>query len=210
MVRRYRRWPPASYIALGVIALAIAARTGCESFPAADPAGELEPSTASSGDVLQAGPCEIVRVVDGDTLVVRQSQVPLDLHGGSRISDKRAEQFRVRLLGVDTPETVKEDSPVEAWGPEATAFTREFVRRGKASIELDKRRTDRFGRSLAYVYVGEELLNVELVRAGLARVSHYPGDSMAKLRLLREAEAEARYAERGIWNERAAAAPSSR
>ena len=53
------------------------------------------------------------RVVDGDTLL---------MVGGAR----------VRLEGIDTPETVREDYPVEPWGPEASAFTKEFVRKRAA------------------------------------------------------------------------------
>jgi micrococcal nuclease len=109
-------------------------------------------------------------------------------------------EARVRLLGIDTPETVKPNAPVEPWGPEATEFTKRLTAEGNVRLELDKRRIDRYGRSLAYVYVGDRLLNEELVRAGLARVSVYPGDSATIERRLRAAEAEARKAERGIWS----------
>jgi micrococcal nuclease len=127
---------------------------------------------------------------------VRQSNATRSTEHGSG----QTSQFRLRLLGVDTPETVKEDTPVEPFGPEATAFTRRFVANGQARLELDKRRVDRFGRSLAYLYVGEEMLNVELVRAGLARVAHYPGDSQSMHSLLRAAEREAQRERRGIWS----------
>ena len=70
------------------------------------------------------------------------------------------------LMGVDTPETVKEDTPVQPWGPEATQFTREFVGDGNSDVRLqfDRERTDRFGRYLAYVWVGDRMLNEELLR----------------------------------------------
>jgi len=141
---------------------------------------------------LTAGPCEVVRVVDGDTIIVRQQSQPPDR--------PRVREARVRLLGIDTPETVKPNAPVEPWGPEATEFTKRLTAEGNVRLELDKRRIDRYGRSLAYVYVGDRLLNEELVRAGLARVSVYPGDSATIERRLRAAEAEARKAERGIWS----------
>lgn len=201
MARQYRRWPPASLAVFIVLALLIALRAGWdagESSPAPDfpsssepvpsapssPEPSQEPADKQAG-VLVEGPAKVVRVVDGDTLILRQA----------------GEQYRVRLLGVDTPETVKEDTTVQQWGPEATEFTNSFVRQGEVRVELDKRRVDRFGRSLAYVYVGEKMLNVELVRAGLARVAHYPGDSQAMLRLLRQAESEARSERRGIWSQ---------
>ena len=89
-------------------------------------------------------------VVDGDTLLLRDGT-------------------RIRLMGVDTPETVKPDTPVEPWGPEASEFTRDFVAGGPVRLEFDRERTDRFGRHLAYVWVGNRMLNEELLRAGLAR-----------------------------------------
>ncbi len=141
---------------------------------------------------LTAGPCEVVRVVDGDTVIVRQQTKPPD--------PPSVHEARVRLLGIDTPETVKPNSPVEPWGPEATEFTKRLTAEGNLRLELDKRRIDRYGRSLAYVFVGDKLLNEELVRAGLARVSVYPGDSATMERRLRAAEEEARKAERGIWS----------
>jgi micrococcal nuclease len=61
---------------------------------------------------------------------------------------------------------------------------------------------DSYNRFLAYLYVGDKMLNVELVRAGLARVSHYPGDSATRHRLLIKAQDEARDARRGIWSRR--------
>ncbi len=98
------------------------------------------------------GHYHVRRVVDGDTLLMQDHK-------------------RLRLMGVDTPETVKEDTPVQPWGPEATQFTREFVGDGNSDVRLqfDRERTDRFGRYLAYVWVGDRMLNEELLRAGLAR-----------------------------------------
>jgi micrococcal nuclease len=66
-------------------------------------------------------------------------------------------------------------------------------------LRLDRRRKDRYDRFLAYVYVEDQMLNEELVRAGLARVSVYPGDSPQIAKRLREAEQEAQKANRGIW-----------
>src|SRR5690606_38241786 len=117
--RRFRRWPAASYAVFAILALLIVLRAGWDALePPVAPDAPHETASAGSA-TLVAGPCEVVRVVDGDTLVVR----PADAGTGSG----KPEQFRVRLLGIDTPETVKEDTAVEAWGPEATAFTREFV-----------------------------------------------------------------------------------
>ena len=67
-------------------------------------------------------------------------------------------------------------------------------------MRLDRRRIDQYGRYLAYVYVGDAMLNEELVRAGLARVSTYSGDSAPIERRLLRAQDEARQAGRGIWS----------
>jgi micrococcal nuclease len=150
---------------------------------------------APSLEVLPAGTYALVRVVDGDTIIV----TPLDPR---RESSGPSPQARVRLLQIDTPETVQPGHPVEAWGPEASAFTRKFLASSdQLELRLDRRRKDRYGRFLAYVYVEERMLNEELVRAGLAKVVDYPGDSPQVKRLLRKAEEEARDERRGIWSE---------
>ncbi len=144
-------------------------------------------------EILHEGAYDLVRVVDGDTLVVRPAV-------GHAQSSAEPLQAYVRLIGVDTPETVKPNHPVEPWGPEATDFTRKFLASGRLELQMDKRRQDRYERFLAYVYVEGRMLNEELVRAGLARVSHYPGDSPQVARRLQKAEDEARYAQRGLWS----------
>jgi micrococcal nuclease len=168
-------------LALGI---AVAARFGCVQLK--------ETPTASTARRLQEGRCDVVRVVDGDTLIVRQTVDGDQVQGPV--------EGRLRLLGIDCPESVKPDHPVERWGPEASAFTRDFLKQGPVRLRLDKRRQDRFGRFLAYVYVNERMLNEELVRSGLARVSTFPGDSASLGNQLRAAEREAQQAERGIWS----------
>jgi micrococcal nuclease len=131
---------------------------------------------------LAEGVYQVRRVVDGDTLLLRDGA-------------------RVRLMGVDTPETVKPDYPVEPWGPEASDFTRSFVGTGEVRLQFDRERTDRFGRYLAYVWVGDRLLNEELLRAGLARWEpgyHY---NQAMKTRFRRAQREAQQARRGLWSE---------
>lgn len=131
---------------------------------------------------LDEGHYQVRRVVDGDTLLMRDGK-------------------RVRLVGVDTPETVKENTPVEPWGPEATRFTREFVAAGEVRLQFDRERTDRFGRYLAYVWVGERMLNEELLRAGLARWErHFDYNSSMKSRF-RRAQQDAQQARRGLWSD---------
>jgi micrococcal nuclease len=135
----------------------------------------------SADHPLVEGSHRVVRVVDGDTIII-------------------APDSFVRLIGVDTPETVKPEHPIEPFGPEATDFTRNFLAGGSARLSFDRERVDRFGRFLAYVWVGDRLLNEELLRAGLARWEanfNYSGDMK---RRFRQAQDEARRASLGIWS----------
>ncbi len=135
-------------------------------------------------ELLEPGNYRVLRVVDGDTLVL-------------------ANQCRIRLIGADTPETVKPNHPVEPWGPEATEFTRAFVADGNDSVRLsyDGPRQDKYGRFLAHVWAGDRLLEEELLRAGLAVAEmKYRYSQEMKDRFSR-AEAEARAARRGIWSQ---------
>jgi micrococcal nuclease len=139
--------------------------------------GRIEPPEA-----LAEGEHRIERVIDGDTLLL-------------------ADGARVRLIGVDCPETVKLHHPVEPFGPEASAFTKSFVSGGQVRLQFDRERIDRHDRFLAYVFVGDAMLNEELVRAGLARVEHRFHYSQSIKRQFDRAEEEARTARRGIWSE---------
>ncbi|MBW3598941.1 MAG: thermonuclease family protein [Planctomycetes bacterium] len=178
--RRRRSW---GTVLLFAVLTLLAVRRGCESF---------SPDRPRSPETLAEGVYDVVRVVDGDTIIVR----PPGAWPG-----RDSQQARVRLLGIDTPETVQPNHPVEPWGPEATEFTREFLVDGEVELRLDRRRKDRYDRFLAYVYVEDRLLNEELVRAGLARAEAYPGDSPQIARQLQEAEEAARRAKIGLWSE---------
>ena len=188
MSRRFRRRPPVAVITAVVLGLIVAGRACYEFFPREGPVRLDEPPAE--------GHYEVVRVVDGDTLIILYPSSAR--RGGAADSD--AEKVRVRLIGIDAPESVKPDHPVEPFGPEAAEFAREFVSQGPARLRFDRRKLDKYGRLLAYVYVGDVMLNEELVRRGLARAVHYPGDSESLARRIRAAEQEARAARRGIWS----------
>ncbi len=137
----------------------------------------------TSPESLAEGVYRVQRVVDGDTF---------DLEGGARI----------RLIGADTPETVQPNHPVEPFGPEATTFTERFVgdAGGEVRLQMDRERKDRFDRFLAYVFVGDSMLNEELIRAGLATARTEFNYSRTVKRRFRQAEDEAKAAGRGIWS----------
>ena len=130
---------------------------------------------------LAEGMYTVARVVDGDTLKLANGAV-------------------IRLIGVDTPETVKPEYPIEPWGPEASAFTKEFIGRSPVRLQFDRERLDDYGRFLAYVWINERMLNEELVRAGLARFRPYFHYSDSMKGRFRKAQQEAQAARRGLWS----------
>lgn len=128
-------------------------------------------------------PAEVTAVVDGDTVVVA-------------LADGRTET--VRLLGVDTPETVDPEEPVECFGPEASAYTHTRLEGRHVRLETDRQRRDRYGRLLAYVEVDGVRFNDELLRLGYATLLVIPPNG-AHARALLTAELDARTAGRGLW-----------
>jgi micrococcal nuclease len=178
MPRKFRSSSPASLAALAVVVAILGYRAWKEQSNGPDQPESSAPAAAG----LAAGPCQIRRVVDGDTLLL----------------ENRA---RIRLIGVNAPESVKPDHPVEAWGPEASEFTRQFVARGQVRLEFDRERVDRFGRYLAYVYVDDQLLNEALIAAGLARMEPHFSYAPSMKRRFREAQQQAQRARRGIWSD---------
>ncbi len=79
---------------------------------------------------------------------------------------------RVRLIGIDTPETKKPDTPVECFGPEASAFTESLLPDGtELYLERDAEARDPYDRLLAYVYRTSDgmFVNLEIIRQGFAR-----------------------------------------
>ena len=129
------------------------------------------------------GTAVVRQVVDGDTIEVRV---------GNR-------NETVRLLGIDTPETVHPDKPVECFGPEASARTKQLLPRGTmVRIERDTEARDHFGRLLLYVFLGDQMVNELLVREGLARPLSIEPNTTHTARLQRAAD-EARTANVGLW-----------
>jgi len=124
----------------------------------------------------------VVRVVDGDTILVEL---------GGR------EEY-VRYIGVDTPESVKPGEPVQCFGPESSEFNRRQVEGQTVRLEVGEEERDRYGRLLAYVFVGKKMVNAELLRAGMAEtLTIAPNDRFADR--FGGLEDEARRADRGIW-----------
>jgi micrococcal nuclease len=120
-----------------------------------------------------------VRVIDGDTI---------ELDGGER----------VRLIGVDTPETVDPRRPVQSFGKEASAFTRRMVEGKNVRLEQDQDTRDRYGRTLAYVYLQDgTFLNAEIIRQGYGHA--YTRFPFRYEQQFVQLEREARESSRGLW-----------
>ena len=181
MTRRVRRnsWPR-MLVVLAVLML-VAVRGWYEREAFEPPTSK---NTRRADGTLQTGQYRVLRVVDGDTLLLEHART------------------RVRLQGIDTPETVKKETPVQDWGPEATQYTKRFVQdaEGRVRIEIDGEAVDRYGRQLVFVWHNDRLLNEELVRQGLARAKLAYDYSEAKKQRLRAAEDEAQSQRRGIWS----------
>lgn len=150
----------------------VAVAAGCS-------AGNLEPG-------VQQGPYPVSRVVDGDTVrVMRDGQ-----------------EIVVRLIGIDTPETVAPDRPVECFGPEASARTQQLAEGARVWLEYDEvtGETDKYDRILAYVWLTPDtMLNEELVREGYAIERTYQEGYRYQDRL-RAAEDAAQARGAGLWS----------
>lgn len=122
----------------------------------------------------------VARVIDGDTI---------EIEGGQKI----------RYIGIDTPETVHPDKSLECFGLEASSKNKELVEGKEIELEKDVSETDKYGRLLRYVYIGDTFVNDFLVRQGYAHASSYPPDVKYQDQL-RLAQQEAQANSRGLWS----------
>jgi micrococcal nuclease len=120
--------------------------------------------------------CDLVRVIDGDTIVC-------------------APDIRVRLILIDAPE--RSQAP---WGQRAGAHLERLLSRGGIRLETDVQTHDRFGRLLAYVRVRGENINVRMVADGFAVLATYP-PNLRHVDAVRAAQRAARAGRRGLWSE---------
>lgn len=127
------------------------------------------------------------KCVDGDTIRVIYNK----------------EEIKVRLLAVDTPESVKKGTEVEPFGIEASNYTCDRIKTAKTlSLEYDPNssKTDKYGRHLAWVYIDDSLLQEELVSKGYAKVAYLYNDYLYTDKLLKKEET-AKAANLRIWGE---------
>jgi endonuclease YncB( thermonuclease family) len=111
-----------------------------------------------------------------------------------------ADGRRVRLLGIDAPEVSHPDQPAEPWSEESAEWLRKRIENQTVKLNIGQRATDRYHRTLAWVYDKDgRLVNLELLQVGAARLLPDFGLPVDLEPALRAAEAEARAASRGLW-----------
>ncbi|MBQ6920113.1 MAG: thermonuclease family protein [Synergistaceae bacterium] len=137
----------------------------------------------------------VVRAVDGDTAVIKVD----------------GQERRVRLLGVDTPETVHPNKPVQFYGKEASRFTKDSLNGRRVWLEYDANPQDRYQRHLAYVWlenpktineasIRESMFNARLLLGGYAKVMIIKPNKRYEAEF-RKFEAEAKNSKRGVWSQ---------
>ena len=177
------RTPRASPLASATVGKAATASASAS----AEPTVAATAKAASVSKLKPTGPAQVARVVsitDGDTIRVQ--------FGGA--------EYRVRYIGMDTPET---HFGTEWMGPEAAQANADLVAGKQVVLEKDVSETDEFGRLLRYVWLHDDgawlLVNMELLREGFAQVATYPPDVKYIDPWLIDAQRQARNAGIGLW-----------
>jgi len=132
----------------------------------------------------QPGLYAVTRFVDGDTLVV----------------DMNGREETIRMIGVDTPETHKPDTPVQCYGPAAAAYTKNLIGDQRLRLEADEtnQNRDRYGRLLRYVYLPDNrLISLELIKNGYGFA--YTSFPFTKTAEFTAAETAAKAENKGLW-----------
>ncbi len=135
---------------------------------------------SKSGDIkTDSAEYTVLKVIDGDTIEVE------------RIG-------KVRYIGVDSPETKHPSRSQEPYGQEAFEANRRLVENKRVKLEPDVGERDRYGRILAYVYVGDVFVNAWLVANGYAQVMTVP-PNVKYAALFVKLEQDARGTAKGLW-----------
>lgn len=141
--------------------------------------------TGQVASKVTAGSYRVTEFADGDTIVV-------DMNGRNE---------RIRMIGVDTPETHDPRKNVECFGKAASEFTKQLIGDGTVRLEADSLSTnrDRYDRLLRYVYTADnKLIQAEIIKNGYGFA--YTSFPFTKLEEFRQYEKEAREQGRGLWS----------
>ena len=139
----------------------------------------VSPNSQLQSDNDFVGDFKVSRVIDGDTI---------EIEGGEK----------VRYIGMDTPETVDPDKPVQCFGKEASIENKQLVEGKIVRLEKDTSDRDKYGRLLRYVWVGDDFINLELVQLGFARVETIAPDQKYEDQFI-DAQQEAEISKLGLW-----------
>lgn len=175
-------------MAIGSLLVSSALGAGCTNSAPAPSAAVVDTSIRPAGPVDTGW--RVSRVVDGDTIRVRRN----------------GDELKVRLIGIDSPESVKPNSPIECYGVQASQFATERLDGAEVVLERDpsQQPKDRYGRTLAYVWLVDDagrarsLFNLEAVGVGAAREATYDGAYQWQ-QAFRAAERSARQQGLGLW-----------
>ncbi|PTF10336.1 thermonuclease NucI [Staphylococcus devriesei] len=141
--------------------------------------------SSSNSELNDKEKVHIERVVDGDTFVA---------------TNNNGKEIKVRLIGVDTPETVKPNTPVQPYGKEASNYSKKHLSGKDVYLEYDKEKEDRYGRTLAYVWLDKEtMFNEELVKKGLAREKYFSPNGKYR-HIFAKDEAQAKKEKLNLWS----------
>lgn len=121
----------------------------------------------------------VERVIDGDTI---------ELEGGER----------VRYVGVNAPESVDSRRKVQCFGNEASEYNKKLVLGKRVRLEADVEDRDKYGRLLRYVWLGDTMINEQLIADGYAQIMTIP-PNVKYVERFRAAQTQAREAKRGLW-----------
>lgn len=140
-------------------------------------------NTSSDNSNISSELYKVVRVVDGDTLII----------------DYNGTEERVRLIGVDTPESVHPDKEKNTeFGTTASNFSKDLLTDKYVKIELDVQERDQYGRLLAYIYLDDVMVNKLLLQEGYAKVATYP-PNVKYVDDFTAIQEEARNNKKGLW-----------
>ena len=142
------------------------------------------PSLKKKAEVSQPGLYSINHFIDGDTIAV----------------DMNGDVETIRMIGIDTPETHKPDTPVQCYGEEAASYTKRLIGSSKVRLQADALDTnrDRYGRLLRYVYLADgTLVEEKIITAGYGFA--YTSFPFEKADQFKKDEQEAKAGNRGLW-----------
>ena len=128
---------------------------------------------------------KVLKVVDGDTIQI----------------DYNGKKEKVRMIGIDTPESVHPDETRNNEnGKIASEYTKKLLTDKEVTLELDVQERDKYGRILAYVYLNGKMINKKLLEDGYAQVATFP-PNVKYVKEFTKIQEKAKEAEKGLWAE---------